>query len=390
MTFDKAGNLVVVLDVDGTVTAGPKAKFRGRNNPLILKYSPKGELIWSKLLPGFHPYHVSFDFSDSLITMAKYDGVSPRKYYFITPDGNLIPRPAPYDPVPKQANSRLFRQVDKEGNIYVFGAEKIKTEIHQPDDISYEATVRSIPMVAKYNPEGKLLWKFSCAKNCNGAIRGLDLDTAGNIWVQGQYRSCNAQPCFNLKATKTVEANYDFIAKISPAGELLLSKPGKLSKQEEAYIMTATPQGHILVHNGTSCLKYEYTTHPPLRAYDLNFNLLWENCLQDIPKARLDCQIIEQPHQTVVVGEKRTGMIQPGETREAFLDKQAIVFMRLNPKNGKTVWTKREKTTLSVYAFREGPAPYFYLLGLSGSDTRIGNKNFPLRSEFSLFVICYQ
>jgi hypothetical protein len=386
---DKAGNFIVQLSVDGTVRTGSGLTFKGKENPLILIYSKEGQLIWSKLFSTLNANHVSFDFSDSIFTAEEYDGIHKMKYYYVSKTGKLLPRKPPKDPIPNSADSRFYRFWDKEGNIIVAGAERIKTEIQQPDDISYTATVRSIPMVAKYSPAGKLLWKLACTKNCVGDIDNFDLDTAGNIWVRGTYRGCDAQPCFNLKATETVDYQYDFTAKISPSGKLLLSSPGRLHKQEEAHYMKVTPQGHVIIHNGTSCFKYETTTNPPYRVYDLNFNLLWENCLADVPGARLDCMIIEQPHQTVIAGEKRTGMIQPGETKQDFLDKQAIVFMRLNTK-GKTVWSKREKTTLGIASFLEGPAPNFYLLGYSRPAAKIGNKTYSPKSEFSYFVICYQ
>ncbi len=108
--------------------------------------------------------------------------------------------------------------VDNDGNVYITGSFEATATF---GNTTLTALNRSDVFLAKYDPEGKLLWVKQGAGTATDMAYSMAIDAQNNIYITGMfYESITFD---NVKLT-AVGLTDTFIAKYTPAGELMWAK----------------------------------------------------------------------------------------------------------------------------------------------------------------------
>jgi len=93
--------------------------------------------------------------------------------------------------------------VDGDGNIIVAGA-TIGETIFEETAYNLNPT-KNTPFLAKFNPEGTIVWLVNIGDKDDANIKGLSIDNQGNIIISGQFMS-TTEPC-SFGSTNTTGSN---------------------------------------------------------------------------------------------------------------------------------------------------------------------------------------
>lgn len=105
--------------------------------------------------------------------------------------------------------------VDSDGNAYVSGFYN-GTAYFDPTNIT--ATTSHETFVAKYTPNGALLWVVRCAGNGPANWGGVAVDGAGNAYVTGSLNGAGVFGSTNVSSAGVYDA---FVTKLTPEGQFL-------------------------------------------------------------------------------------------------------------------------------------------------------------------------
>ena len=175
----------VAIDSKNDIIVVGKGTPSGRKLPdyVTLKYSPTGDLLWTKYYDGGWEdcaQAVAVDDSDNIIVTGWSDNSSNRDWCTVkyTSDGDLrwLGR---YD---KTRTDRAFGvAIDRESNILVVG------ETH----LMYSGSGGSSGMIVKYSSEGDTIWTkiFTDTQQFAEVSRfvGVQADKYGSIYIAGDY-----------------------------------------------------------------------------------------------------------------------------------------------------------------------------------------------------------
>ncbi len=113
--------------------------------------------------------------------------------------------------------------IDTDGNIYVAGFFGGPTDF-APNDVVHilSPTADADIFIAKYNPNGELIWVNHLEGSLLGTAYALDIDPTGNVIVAGQFRETVDFDSGPDETALSSNGTYDaFIAKYSSEGELV-------------------------------------------------------------------------------------------------------------------------------------------------------------------------
>ncbi|MBL0036464.1 MAG: gliding motility-associated C-terminal domain-containing protein [Flavobacteriales bacterium] len=184
MTVDDVGNIYVAGNCNDTIDFDPSAsdsKLHGQYVDLFFaKYSGSGELVWAKLLQGLAP----------------------------------------------QWNRIAGIELDPTGNIVVVGSCTGSMDM-DPGPGSFpldlDANV-NFTFIAKYDPEGDLLWAKHFGASFAVIPTGMDVTDMGEVLLTGSfYLSVDADPGPNVDLL-TSPAHAQYFSKFDPNGNLLWAK----------------------------------------------------------------------------------------------------------------------------------------------------------------------
>jgi hypothetical protein len=174
---DKAGNVYVAGYFQGEIDLdGKELISNGDTDALIAKFDKSGNLCWAKQVGG--------DFSENLI---------------ITEYAKKI-------------------KVDYEGNIIVAGIFAWDATI---DNITLKSAGNNDIFVIKYSPDGLLLWAKSFGSFNHDNLFDMDIDHKGGIYISGIINGPLQSNGSIIQETENLKGSTTYIAKFEPQGNLL-------------------------------------------------------------------------------------------------------------------------------------------------------------------------
>ena len=242
----------------------------------IIKYNSNGDLIWGKSSgsagrsdmgnsiesDSSGNIYITGQYASTTLTLGEggnqvnltnagiYNDIFTAKY---DTDGNLL--------WAKTAGGTGFidngdkLSVDDSGNVYVVGTYNSATLSFGNDINSNPISISPIgnisSFIAKYNSTGDLLWAKKIGGNGPDDIRGIKVDSIGNLYIVGMYRSnilsfgndINDNP---VNLTKT-DADDAFIARYNIDGDLIWSINITGSGDQHAISVDIDSQNNIYI-----------------------------------------------------------------------------------------------------------------------------------------------
>lgn len=169
--------------------------------------------------------------------------------------------------------------VDNDGNVIVTGYFSGKINF---EGTVYEGRGTDDAFVAKYNPEGALLWVKTAGGPLDDIAIGTAVDNDGNIFVVGSFDSIAFFDNILLTSTGRFDA---FLAKYSPNGNLLwVKKMGGISS-DAAFGVAADYKGNAYVIGdfqgfaalGNNVLTSRGNKDVFVAKYNSNGDIVWSN-----------------------------------------------------------------------------------------------------------------
>lgn len=136
---------------------------------------------------------------------------------------------------------------DKLGNILVVGSSGA-TGMATPGAPQTEPNLSKDPIVAKYSPEGELLWATYWGGNEADYGQDIAVDAAGNSYITGWTFGDFPVTSGGTAGTCEDDEQNSFVTKFSPAGHVLWST---CVPPERAYSIGLSPTGTILISGDT-------------------------------------------------------------------------------------------------------------------------------------------
>ena len=170
----------------GTMAVNPLGGIAVATRGTIVSYSAEGELLWSWLGENESveapPRLIAFDHAGNLFTTDQNFRVSK-----FSPAGRVLWTAGYDNPVPGDALTLGYMyandlKVDALGNAFIAADGPTRCEIRMEDG-KEEAHCRTLPLVVKFSPEGKLAWasRFSTATNEGTRTMSLAVDNQGGL-----------------------------------------------------------------------------------------------------------------------------------------------------------------------------------------------------------------
>jgi hypothetical protein len=208
IALDAAGNVYMVGTFKGTVDflSGPGNYDLTANSygeTFVAKLTNQGELIWVKQMGG------------SLNTEAG------------------------------------FIKVDADNNLYIYGNFNGTTDV-DPGPAKFNVSGLQNVFLVKLDSSGSFIWATTFGAQGNERTSGLGLDTAGNVYICGQFEnSVDFDPGPNLGQLSSSGPPDIFVVKLTDSGTLTWAK--RFASQAQEYIVPiglAVEPGGDLVLNG--------------------------------------------------------------------------------------------------------------------------------------------
>jgi hypothetical protein len=193
-TTDAAGNVYVTGFFEGTMLLGNEnLDCQGGLDAFWAKYSPEGQLLMAKSMNG-----TGYNYANQIL-------------------------------------------IDEQQNIYVAGR---FTQSVQIENRTLNSRGDSDIFLAKYNPQGKLLWVKQEGGNDADAPYGIGKDKQGNIYLTGDFGRTATFGSFSLKS---IGYNDIFLAKYNENGDCLWAKRSGGTGEDQPKSMVADAAGNCYV-----------------------------------------------------------------------------------------------------------------------------------------------
>jgi hypothetical protein len=253
---DPSGDAVLVGRLaDVTTLAGLTSDPSGELDAVIAKFSVDGNLKWLRRLGGTErdsAQSIAIDAKGNALVTGFFCGAGRFGSLDLNSAGHRDVFVAKYDPAGtllwvRRAGGSLIDEgrgisTDPDGNVLVTGG--FEGQVSFADDISITAMGDGDAFIAKYDPDGALLWVRQAGGQEHAWGNAIAADSAGNILVSG---------VFSEKATfdGTILTNSNdlgaFVAKYSPAGKLLWARAGDGSGRTIAYAVSVDMKDNVLI-----------------------------------------------------------------------------------------------------------------------------------------------
>lgn len=280
--------------------------------------------------------------------------------------------------------------VDGEGNCFVTGE---FTEQAQFADQSVTSRGNMDFVLAKYSPQGKLLWLQTAGGTEIDRGYAVAVDQAGNSYVTGHFQSSTFQ--IGNKTLKN-QGDYDyFIAKYDPAGKLLWAQSAGGAGYDYGHGIAVTPEGDCYVAGcftgavtfGDSQSKNKQGRSLFVAKYDTDGKVLWSK-LAGNGRSQSGHQIaVDQTGNCYVCG-FITGLVElDGQIVGTDSKMQDIFLAKLSP-TGKLVWSANsggQANGLSTGVAVDGQGNC-YLTGMYKNQAKFGKATLNSTGAYDIFV----
>ena len=268
---DAEGNIFLTGNFQNSVDFDPDNDVHilssaGDDDIFISKTSPSGDVYWSKRIGGHgkdHANSIAMDREGNVILTGSFHGTAD-----FDPGPNVFPLSAGVDGdafITKLDDNGDFLwaisitgdgfneirsvKTDATNNIFVTGLFEETADFDPTDGVSLQASRGQEDIfLAKYTPEGQLIWVNSYGGPGSDAGRGVTVTLAGQVWVAGHF---SESVDFNPKpddATLTAQGLEDiFVATYTGQGDYIraLRIGGNENDEVNGIHMDAT--GNILL-----------------------------------------------------------------------------------------------------------------------------------------------
>ncbi|WP_339728357.1 SBBP repeat-containing protein [uncultured Gimesia sp.] len=280
--------------------------------------------------------------------------------------------------------------VDGEGNCFVTGE---FTDQAQFADQSVISQGKMDFVLAKYNPEGELLWLQTAGGAEIDRGYAVAVDQAGNSYVTGHFQS----PTLQIgNQTLKNRGDYDyFIAKYDPAGKLLWAHSAGGAGYDYGHGIAVTPEGDCYVAGsfagevtfGDSQSKNKQGRSLFVAKYDTDGKVLWSKLAGD-GRSQSGHQIaVDQTGNCYVCG-FITGLVElDGQMVGTNTKVQDIALIKLSP-TGKLVWStnsggQANGLSTGVAVDAQGNC---YLTGMFKNEAKFGKVTLKSKGAYDIFV----
>ncbi|MDZ4747198.1 MAG: T9SS type A sorting domain-containing protein [Saprospiraceae bacterium] len=271
MVLDAEGNIFLTGNFQNSVYFDPGIDLHilssaGDDDIFISKTSPSGEVFWAKRIggPGMdHANSIAMDREGNVILTGSFHGTAD-----FDPGPNVFPLSAGVDgdayitKLDENGNFLWAIQITGDGfneirsvktdatnNIFVTGLFE-ETADFDPTDGVYLQTSRGLEdiFLAKYTPEGQLIWVHGMGGPGADAGRGVTVTLTGQVWMAGHF---SESVDFNPKpdeATLTAQGLDDiFVATYTGQGDYIRSLRIGGNENEEVNGIHMDAPGNILL-----------------------------------------------------------------------------------------------------------------------------------------------
>jgi len=299
ITLDNSGNILLTGYFSGTANfGGTNLTSAGGSDVFVAKYNSIGDLLWATRaggLTGEVGYSIATDNLGNIFTTGRFLGTADfpgvnGETTNLTSSGAEDIYVAKYD----QSGNVLWARragggkydfgraivVDASGNAYVTGSFQSTTPTF--DSFTLTAIGKSDVFIAKYDPNGTVLWvrQYSGANDYAEGY-GLALDTDNNLYVTGRFRNI-----INFGATTlTTPGDFDiFVAKFDSDGFPIWANRAGGVPDEYGYNVAVDASGNVFAtgffagpgtFGSSTNLPGDGTSDAFLAKYDSVGNLVW-------------------------------------------------------------------------------------------------------------------
>ncbi|MCI0492463.1 MAG: SBBP repeat-containing protein, partial [Planctomycetes bacterium] len=230
---DPSGDAVLVGRMDDVATlAGLTSPPRGDLDAAIAKFGADGKLKWLRRPGGSErdsAQSIALDANGNALVTGFFRGTGRFGPQESNSAGHRDAFVAKYDPEGtllwfRRAGGSLIDEgrgvsADKDGNVLVTGA--FEGQASFSEDVSITAKGNGDAFIAKYDPNGTLLWVRQAGSQEHTWGNAIVADSVGNVLVSGAFSETATFDGTTLTSTNDLGA---FVAKYSPEGKLLWAK----------------------------------------------------------------------------------------------------------------------------------------------------------------------
>jgi hypothetical protein len=237
VTTDANGNCFVtgIFENSSVAFDSDTLKNTGSNNIYFVKYDPNGNVIWTKSIGGefdSYSHSIATDINGNCFITGTFDGsfITFDSRTSVSGSGNSDIFIAKYDPNgnvlwAKSAGGIGFDAsysvaTDVNGNCFVTGS-FYSTSITF-DFFKLSNKGGSNIFLVKYNPNGNVLWAKSVGESGNNYSYSAAVDINGNCFITGYFDGPSIT--FGSYTITNIGGEDIFLAKYDPKGNVLLAK----------------------------------------------------------------------------------------------------------------------------------------------------------------------
>ena len=257
LTLDSDGGIYVAGDTSATdypTMNASQSEAQNINEAFLSKLDGNGKLVWSTYI-GSHGLRfiraVTADNSGSIYlagnddhkcVVAKFDN-----------SGKLVWNKG-FDGTTHRTEANTI-SLDGSGNIYIGGSTGLSELPMQKGNSLYAKGKWLNPYIAKFDPNGELLWSTKLGGADDDNIVGIDTGRSGIVYVAGNTRS-NSFPTLNANQRTRPGRDDAFVAKFSSDGQLLWSTYLGATGNDSAKSIAVDRNGYIHVTGFTASIRF--------------------------------------------------------------------------------------------------------------------------------------
>lgn len=253
---DPSGDTVLVGRMADVATlAGQTSPPKGDLDAAIAKFGTDGKLKWLRRPGGTErdsAQSIALDATGNVLVTGFFRGIGKFAPLESNSAGHRDVFVAKYDPTGtliwiRRAGGLLIDEgrgisADPDDNILVTGG--FEGEASFAQDMSITAKGDGDAFIAKYDPNGTLLWVRQAGGQEHTWGNAVVADSVGNVLVSGAFSETATFDGTTLTSSNDLGA---FVAKYSPEGELLWAKAGDGSGRDIAYAVSVDAKDNALI-----------------------------------------------------------------------------------------------------------------------------------------------
>jgi Beta-propeller repeat len=256
IAMDPSGDAVLVGRMaDVTALAGQTSTPLGDLDAAIAKFSADGKLKWLRRPGGTErdsAQSIAIDAKGNALVTGFFRGTGRFGDLESNSAGHRDVFIAKYDSAGtllwvRRAGGSLIDEgrgisTDPDGNVLVTGGFEGQASFDK--DTSVTALGDGDAFIAKYDPNGGLLWVRQAGGEEHTWGNAIATDSAGNVLVSGAFSNTAKFDGTTLTSSNDLGA---FVAKYSPNGKLLWAKVGDGSGRDIAYAISVDAEDSVLI-----------------------------------------------------------------------------------------------------------------------------------------------